>query len=498
MELTFGGWTGIIVLLAYGALMLGIGITVSLRQKDIHESMDNYYLGGRTLGLLALFFTLYATQYSGNTIIGYAPKAYRLGFAWFQSVTYMTAIIGGYLLFAPRLYILAKRHKFLTPSDWLEARFKSPAVTLVGTLLMLYGLGNYLLEQLVAIGHGVSGLTAGTIPYQIGVIFFIVIMLIYSWLGGMRAVAYTDVMQGIALLVGILALLIGSIKVWGGLPAATQYMIAEVPKKVGVPSLETSTKWISLLILVAIGAAVYPHAIQRIYAAGSERTLKRSLSRMAWMPFVTTGLVYLVGLIGIKAFPGLDKMTSEKLVGMMANVVAAQSPFFYWMMILLFGGVVAAIVSTADSVLLSFSSIVSKDIYGRFINPDAPEKQKLMVGKVAGIIVLFILLLIAWNPPGTLYQIFVLKFEVLIQVAPAFILGLYWKRLTKGPVVVGMIAGALVAGMMTLSGNKTFLGFYSGVWGLLLNLAICVVGSFLVSASKELQQEVEKVIALDR
>ncbi len=496
-ELTFSGWSGVIVLLIYAALMLGVGLYASRTQDDIRKNMSGYYLAGKNLGLFALFFTLYATQYSGNTVVGYAAKAYRLGYAWWMSVPYMIIIIGGYLLFAPRLYALSKKHNFVTPTDWLEHRFQSKNVSVLATIFMLWGLGNYLLEQLVAIGQGVQGLTAGTVPYQAAVIFFVVIMVIYEWLGGMKAVAFTDVMQGIALLVGLAVMLIGGFALSGGhLGDVAGYIAANAPKKIGVPSLKITNTWFSLLILVGIGAAVYPHAIQRIYSAQSERILKRSLTRMAWMPFVTTGVVFLIGIIGISVFPGLDKMGSEQIVGLFANKVAAINGFFYFMMLLLFAGIIAAIVSTADSVLLSLQSMISQDLYGRYINPGAPDDKKIKVGKLWGVIIIAFLIIIAWYPPGTLYEIFVLKFEILAQVAPAFMLGLYWKRLSSGPVFVGMLAGGILAGAMTLTGHKAVMGIYGGVLGLLLNLAICVVGSYLTNISVAQQQQNEKATAI--
>jgi SSS family solute:Na+ symporter len=495
MNLTFSGWSGILIMAIYGLIMLGIGFLTYFRNKGIHQSLDEYYLGGRGLGIMVLFFTFYATQYSGNTIIGYAPNAYRLGYAWIQSITFFILIIAGYLLFAPRLYVLSKKFKFVTPADWLEQRFRSKAVTILAVVLMIYGLGNYLLEQLVAIGHGVAGLTGGTIPYQVAVVFFIVIMLIYSWLGGMRSVAYTDVMQGIALLAGVFILLIGSIVYFGGLPSSAAYMETYSPEKLGVPDGAGIMNWFSFLLLVGIGAAVYPHAIQRIFSAKSERTLKRSLMQMAWVPFITSGLVFLVGIIGISAFPNLDTADSEQLVGMMASTIAGEHVIFYWAMVILFGGIIAAIISTADSALLAFSSIISKDLYGRFIHKHAPEKKKILVGKLAGIVAVGLLLIIAWNPPGTLYQIFVLKFELLIQIAPAFILGLYWPRLHRAAVFAGMLAGALTASTMAIVGVSPF-GIHSGTWGLLLNVLICVVGSFILNVSEADIKRSKEVIQL--
>lgn len=489
-NLTFGGTSGIVILLVYAGIMLAIGFLAGRGQPGVRDSVSSYFLAGKHLGLIALFFTLYATQYSGNTVIGYAPSAYRQGFPWWQSVTFMTFIIAVYLLFAPRLYAIAKRESFVTPADWIRHRFNSTPVTLLAILLMLWGLGNYLLEQLVAMGQGISGLTGDTVPYQIGVLGFIVVMLAYAWMGGMKAVALTDVMQGIALLVGVAVLLIGGLYLIGGdLSSTTEYLLANEPEKVAVPPLEISASWLSLILVVGFGAAVYPHAIQRIYSAESERTLKRSLAGMAWMPPVTTGVVFVVGIIGISLFPGLSDTRSEQLVGMIANEVAGINLFFYVLMILLFGGVVAAIVSTADSALLSLSSMFSRDIYARYINPAAPESRQVLVGKLCGVVAIAGILLLAWNPPGTLYQIFVLKFELIVQIAPAFILGIYWKRLSNWPVFFGMLAGALLAGGMTVFEISGPFGFSGGLLGLVLNVAICVVGSLVAPARAE---EVEK------
>ncbi|SEQ70895.1 sodium:solute symporter family protein [Piscibacillus halophilus] len=492
-NLAFGGWSGIFIMAVYGLLMLGIGLYTYMKNKNVRESNEEYYLGGKGLGVLVLFFTFYATQYSGNTIIGYAPQGYRIGFEWLQSVTFMILVIVGYLLFAPRLYTLSKKHKFVTPTDWLDKRFKSKGVTILGSILMLYGLGNYLLEQLVAVGQGVSGLTGNAVPYQIVVVFFIFIMLTYSWLGGMRSVAYTDTMQGIALLFGVFILILGSILYFGGLPTSADYMQAFSPEKLGVPDTGGIVGWFSMLALVTVGAAVYPHAIQRIFSAKNEKTLKNSLIGMSWMPFLTTGVVLLIGIIGINAFPDLDRMGSEQLVGMMANVVASQNLFFYWAMVLLFGGIIAAIISTADSVLLTFSSIISKDLYGKFINSKASEHKQIKVGKVTGVIAVFLLLIIAWYPPATLYEIFVLKFELLIQIAPAFILGLYFNKLHTPSVFVGMLAGTIVAATMTFT-NFTPFGVISGLWGLAINLIIVVIGSMVFTVQKTQQDEAQKVI----
>src|SRR5699024_838718 len=134
------------------------------------------------------------------------------------------------------------------------------------------------------------------------------------------------------------------------------------------------------------------HAIKRIYADGSELTLRLSLKWMDWAPFVTSEFVFLIGIIGIKSFPELSEGDSEQLVGMMSNNIVSKNSFFYLVMVILFGGIVAAIVSTADSVLLTLSSVISKDIYAKYINKNASDQKQIFVGKVLGVIIVIGLL----------------------------------------------------------------------------------------------------------
>ncbi|MBE3519140.1 MAG: sodium:solute symporter family protein [Firmicutes bacterium] len=491
MNLPFIGWHGVIVIVAYALTILGSTLYLATRGVK-RNSLSGFYLANKGLGPLLLFFTLFSTQYSGNTVIGYPANAYRIGFAWWQSVPYMVLVIAGYLLFAPRLYVVSKKYGFVTPSDWFDKRFNSKAVTLVATLLMTYGLLNYLLEQLVATGQAISGLTAGVIPYIYGVLFLLAMMLVYVSMGGLKAVAFADFINGVVILTGVLGFLFLAWTNFGSLSSATQNLVATAPQKVEVPPIQTSINWISMYILVGIGAAVYPQAIQRIYAADSEMTLKKSLLRMAWMPFLTTGIVFVIGIIGTQAFPGLSKMQSEQLVGMMANVIAGKSAFHYWFMMLVFCGVIAAIQSTTDSVVLTLSSVLSNDIYGKFIKPNADEAEKVRWGKIVGVILVFLLLLVAWKPPATLVEIFTLKFEVLIQVAPAFLLGLYWKGLSKTGVLLGMLSGAVLAGGLTFSGIKTLWGWHGGVLGLALNIVVSVIFSLLFPDKKEEQERAEQ------
>ena len=97
----------------YLTAILVVGYTA--RRRRASDSLSEFYLAGRQLSGPVLLLTLYATQYSGNTLIGYPGEAFRLGFSWVMSVSFMMAIIVAYLLFAPYLHHVARRHRFVTP-----------------------------------------------------------------------------------------------------------------------------------------------------------------------------------------------------------------------------------------------------------------------------------------------------------------------------------------------------------------------------------------------
>jgi SSS family solute:Na+ symporter/sodium/pantothenate symporter len=121
----------------------------------------------------------------------------------------MTAIVVTYLILAPKLFTLAKRHVFITPTDFLAHRFQHRGLNLLATLIMVAALLNFYLAQLTAMGRAVEGLT--TLPpdtaFAWGVGVLAAVMLLYETLGGFRAVAWTDMIQGGILAVGFVVLM---------------------------------------------------------------------------------------------------------------------------------------------------------------------------------------------------------------------------------------------------------------------------------------------------
>jgi SSS family solute:Na+ symporter/sodium/pantothenate symporter len=456
----------------YLVSLLVIGYVAKRAQRD--QSLSDFYLAGRGLGTLVLLLTLYATQYSGNTVLGYPGEAYRLGFAWIMSVSFMMSIVVAYLPFAPALHRLAKRHGFVTPGDFLDHRFGSPALSHLANAVLVVSIANYLLAQFMAMGHLVAGFSGNAIPYWVGVVVLVLVIVVYETLGGLRAVAWTDSVQGLLLFVGVVGLLLWAAPTPSHWRSLTEWIATNDPVKTAVPDGATTWRWLCTVVLVAFSGAVYPQAIQRIYAARSARTLKRSLRVMIFMPFVTIVPVVLTGLVGLRRFSGLEGIQADQIVPMLLRDWATASLLSYVLSVLVLTGALAAIMSTADSVLLSLSSILAKDFLGKTLLRNAPEARLTQTGKLLSWAVTGFLAWLAISPRITLWGLIELKFELLIQVAPAIILGVIWPRLESTAALAGLAVGTLVAASLALSGVNEVAGIQAGLFALGLNLALCV------------------------
>ncbi len=471
------------------SLALGAGIAVGLylvvligvgwvtRRAGARTGLDDFYLAGRSLGGFVLLLTLYATQYSGNTLLGYPGEAVRVGYAWVMSVGFMMAIIVAYLLFAPRLQVIARRHHFVTPGDWIAHRFNSPPLTLIANVLLILAISNYLLAQLMAMGHVTAGLSGGAVPYWVGVVLLTLVVIVYETVGGMRAVAWTDCVQGIMLLIGLVGLLLAVVPTPAHLGELTAAVAAAAPEKVAVPGWDVSRNWFSTILLIGLSGAVYPHAIQRIYAARDAATLKRAFSIMIFLPLVTTGVMFMVGILAIAELGSVAD--ADQVIPALLTAWAGRSVLLYILSVVVITAVVAAVMSTADSVLLSLSSILAKDIVGAMLLRGAPEAQLTRIGKRLSWAVVAVLVAIALAPRVTLWGLTEIKMEILAQVAPLFILGVSWRRLTTAAAFTGILAGCATYAGLLLAGRPEVWNIHAGIVALAVNVAACAAVTFV-------------------
>jgi SSS family solute:Na+ symporter/sodium/pantothenate symporter len=461
---------GLVFIGLYILTLIGIGWLGHRAKKE--DSLEDHYLGGRAFGFSVLFLTLYATQYSGNSFMGFVGKAYRGGFPVLYTVVAMMAVIGGYYIYAPRLYRLSRRKKYVTLGDYVQDRFSFRPLTILLVLIGIFGLGNYVLTNLLALGKLAEVVSGNRIDFNYAVIALAVVMLVYETMGGMRSVAWTDVTQGVILLISLGFIAFALFFHLGGPGGVAESLESVRPNIWDPPSIKEKITWLSSVLLFFFGISMYPHAVQRIYAAKDEKTLRRSLQVMSFMPLFTTFFLVLLGIMAISIFPSLERVESDRTTLLMLGKLMDELPALAIMGPLLVAAVIAATMSTIDSALLAISSMVTNDFY-RTKYPNSNSKTLTRVGKMTSIIVMVCVVLLTIKlQDKTIWRLLEIKLEVLAQISPAVMLGTQIRKIGAIPFFIGALFGTILAVYLTMTPNSKPLGVHAGLWGLGLNLIL--------------------------
>lgn len=433
--------TVVFFLVLYYVIVLGIGYWAMRRGAG--EDLEGYLLGGRRVGPLTTALTLQSTSMSGYMFLG----AGGLGFAQgYWALWFAAGDIGGGVLnlsvIGRRMRKLSQMFGALTSIEYLEKRYPSPAIRFFAGTLTVVLLGFYVLAQLIAGGKGMALVTG--MSYPVALAIAVGIILVYTFMGGYLAVAYTDFFQSLVMLVGVLWIVIAALNEVGGLTAAN-HALGELDASllsVWGRDLGFEGQWgvvAGALLIFSFGYMGWPHVVTRHMAMQRPDTARRAgMWATAWnLLFVPAP--YLVGILAILILPELDdpemaifQVASKLLPAAVTGLVMA--------------AIMAAIMSTADSLLLQTGSIASRDLYERFINPAASEKQMVMVSRGLVLAIALVGYVVALYEPPTVFSIVIFATSVLGSAfLPAYVCAVWWKKANTPGALSSMVVGAAVA-----------------------------------------------------
>ena len=460
--------TLLIIIIGLYLLMLPV-IGIIGRRMSQERTLRDFYLAGGGLTALPLFFTLYATQYSGNTLFGFAGNAYREGPVIFFAALGMAMAIASYLLFARPLQDRAHKHNYVTPADFVRHRYNSAWLVRLVNILLVATLASYILTNFKAVGLLAERLTDGELPMLYAVLGLAIVMAFYESLGGMRSVVMTDVIQGALLLIGCLGVLVATIATLGGTGELLTAVSSHPENAQGFTERQW-TRGISVMLLFGTGVAMYPHAIQRIYAAKSWVALSRSFRFMFFAPLLTTVPIILTAMAGYQLVPGMADAEADQIIPRLLFLLMDEFPILKILLALFMAAAIAAIMSTIDSALLSLGSIFTQDVF-RPLAPETSQATLTKIGKGLSWGLMLMMAVLATILPQSIWILMVIKLEIMCQILPVIVLGVHTQNLSARPLIAGVLVGCVATYMLRWGIDVDLGGWHAGIFGLGLNIA---------------------------
>jgi sodium/proline symporter len=489
-----------VVFVIYFAGMIAIGLFF-FRKTD---NLTDYFIGGRRLGAWVAALSAHSSDMSGWLMLGLVGTVYAFGLGriWI-AVGLALGTMLNWLLVAKRLrrYTLAAEYSITIP-EYFENRFQdtSHILRFVSALFITIFFIVYTASGFAACGTLFSQVFG--IDYQIALLIGTLVVVFYTFLGGFRAVCWTDFIQGLLMMAAII-----------GVPLITLFFIGigdvsaqHSPGFLNVFSDETGQPMTAVSIVsgLAWGLGYFgmPHILIRFMAVKREAEIPRAAVIAGFCVLLSLGGAVFMGILAPLVVP--DASDAEAVFILVIQKVFMQGPIFMSVLEGIFlCGILAAIMSTADSQLLVAASAITNDLY-QIVHRDAPDRRFLWISRFTVMFISIIAYIIAVSRSSTIMALVSNAWAGFGSTFGALVLlSLYWKRLNRSGAVAGMVSGGLVViiwdyilcipgktGWVTL-GEAT--GLYSLMPGFCVSLVCIVIVSLITKPpSQKVYDEFEQ------
>ncbi|WZL72780.1 sodium/pantothenate symporter [Clostridiaceae bacterium 35-E11] len=487
-------WSVLIPLILYFIGVFAIGFYsmkfVSKASQGDGEGegfLSEYLAGGRDLGGFVLAMTLVTTYLSAGSFIGGPGAAYTFGMAWvFLAMSQMPTGYFTLAVLGKKFAIVARKINAVTITDFIRARYKNDALVVLCSLSIVA----FFIAAMGAQWIGAARLIEGSvgIPYQTALIFFAITVLIYTTIGGFRAVALTDTLQGVIMTIGTIALFVATVAAGGGIANIIQKMYEINPGLITPYSIKEgfATKaWVtSFWILVGFAVVGLPSVGMRAMSYKDSKSMKEGIIYGTVVSMILLMGMHFIGAFGIVVVPGIAS-------GDLVVPTISTKLFPNWIAGLILAGPLAAVMSTVDSQLLIVVGAIVNDIYSNYINPKLRDNSKLTakISFASTIIVGALVFLTAYNPPPIMVWLNLYANAGLISTFLwPIILGLYWKRANTAGAFASIITGVGTYILFSKVWARP-LGMHTIALPLMLSLAVFVIVS--LNTKKPTQETIQ-------
>jgi SSS family solute:Na+ symporter len=429
--------------LAIGVVLVYVGIMIALGYLSYRRTergdIEDYFLIGRHLTPVIGILTVFATFQSGYFMFGNVGFFYQYGFPWVLGSLASSPLVVVFMwYFGSRFWVVSKKFGHITVPRMFGHYYQSDTIRAILAVLTVVFLIPYIVVQLLAGGLALEGITNGVVSYELGVAFMTLIIIIYTVIGGFRAVTWTDSVQGVFFFLMIWALMAYFLFQHGGIGGFFTDFVNQYPQALsygGFLGINIITLHLALFIAFTVGFIFQPEFYRRAIASKDLRTL-RTIA-------VGTGVIVLLAYIptmfvgfGIRmSLPGIENPDAA-----LPQFLGSQLPFFGTIII---AAAIAAMMSTADSLLCTISATVVDDFYRPYINPDANGKMLEYVGWAVIVVSMILSFIISFLQPGFIVGITAIAFTGFLTLLWLTLGMFFWKHATATGGIASLVIGVI-------------------------------------------------------
>lgn len=433
----------VVPVVAYLAASMAVALWAGRRSHDNTSQgfIEEYFLGSRSMGGFVLAMTIVASYASASSFVGGPGVAYRMGLSWvLLAMIQVPTVFLTLGILGKRFAIEARETRSVTITDYLRARYRSDTVVILCSLALIAFFMAAMLAQFIGGARLFQSVTG--YPYAAGLALFGMSVVLYTAVGGFRAVVFTDAVQGVVMTAAVIVVLLAVVNAGGGVARCVDALreidpglITPTGPSGAIPQPFTLSFW----VLVGIGVLGLPQTAQRCMGYRDSRAMHQAMVVGTLLIGFLILSVHLAGALGRAVFPDLPAGD----LAMPTLIVELLPPVWAGVFI---AGPLAAIMSTVDSMLLLISAAIIKDLYIQFrLRGDASaipvgrlKRASFAITASVGLLVV----LAAVEPPDLLVWINIFAFGGLeAAFLCPIVLGLYWKRGNATGAVASILVG---------------------------------------------------------
>jgi sodium/proline symporter len=459
--------TTVTVLIVY----LGILAALAIWSRRETHTLAGYYLAGKKLPFWVVAFSTNATGESGWLLLGLSGMGYAVGVqAYWIVVGEVLGIAAAWWVVARRLKRLGDETDSITVPDVLAAKFadKWHLIRGIAVAIILVMVTTYVTAQMVATGKAFSSFLG--MEYATGVIVGSVFIIGYTFVGGYKAVSYTDVVQGVLMLLGLIAVPAAAIIASGGWGEVQSNLTLQDPALVDMFAVGEGGRPLLIVIVsfMAIGLPFLgvPQLLLRFMSARDDGEVKKARIMSLVVLLIFTAGAVTAGVAGRALYPGLED--AETIFPVISNNLFPE--IIAGMLLVV---VLSAIMSTVDSLLLLASSSVVRDTYQKIMGSTKSEETLSNYGKLVTIVIGAIAVAIGIQEPRVIFDFVLASWSGLGSAFGPVVIGLlYYKRITWEGVIAGMLGGFLSSVIWLTWFKADFHGLYEAIPGFTAGLIL--------------------------